>query len=167
MTINSDSTDQKYIKFAFIVTCSIFLQSYWISDDVILIFSNLVYYLQSVLSSRLKLVNFNAIQWLSVSLGVIVHVQVTSLTYEAKSERNWRFLGSLPCVIQRIYHNPQKWSFGSSTCALAGFSQTERWVVKVIFLSLRPQAWTFWKLNFVNPLRFTYHQKKLRKLFTF
>ena len=101
----------KWMKFVFIVTCSIFLQSYWISDDVILIFSNLVYYLQSVLSSRLKLVNFNAIQWLSVSLGVIVHVQVTSLTYEAKSERNWRFLGSLPCVIQRIYHIPQKWSF--------------------------------------------------------
>ena len=45
--------------------------------------------------------------------------------------------------------------------------QTEWWVVKVLFLSLRPEAWTFWKLNFVNPLRFTSHQKKLRKLFTF
>ena len=76
----------------------------------------------------------------------------------------------------------------SFTCALTGFfwllshliylkltkvlkecflSQTEWWVVKVIFLSLRPEAWTFWKLNFVNPLRFTSHQKKLRKLFTF
>ena len=76
----------------------------------------------------------------------------------------------------------------SSTCALKGFfwllshviylkltkvlkecflSQTEWWVVKVLFLSLRPEAWTFWKLNFVNPLRFTSHQKKLRKLFTF
>ena len=77
---------------------------------------------------------------------------------------------------------------GSSACALTGFfwllshviylkltkvlkecflSQTEWWVVKVLFLSLRPEAWTFWKLNFVNPLRFTSHQKKLRKLFTF
>ena len=35
--------------------------------------------------------------------------------------------------------------------------QTEWWVVKVLFLSL----------NFVNPLRFNSHQKKLRKLFTF
>ena len=79
-------------------------------------------------------------------------------------------------------------TFRSSTCALTGFfwllshviylkltkvlkecflSQTEWWVVKVIFLSLRPEAWTFWKLNFVNPLRFTSHQKKLRKLITF
>ena len=46
-------------------------------------------------------------------------------------------------------------------------SQTEWWEVKVLFLSLRPEVWTFWKLNFVNPLRFTSHQKKLRKLFTF
>ena len=45
--------------------------------------------------------------------------------------------------------------------------QTEWWVVKVLFLSLRPEVWTFWKLNFINPLRFTSHQKKLRKLFTF
>ena len=76
----------------------------------------------------------------------------------------------------------------SWTCALTGFfwllshviylkltkvlivcflSQTEWWVVKVLFLSLRPEAWTFYKPNFVNPLRFTSHQKKLRKLFTF
>ena len=68
----------------------------------------------------------------------------------------------------------------SSTCALTGFfwllshviylkltkllkeyflSQTEWWVVKVLFLSLGPEAWTFWKPNFVNPLRFTSHQK--------
>ena len=53
----------------------------------ILIFNNEAYYLQSVLSSRLKLVNSNLIQWLMVSLGVMVHVQVTSLTYEAKIER--------------------------------------------------------------------------------
>ena len=80
------------------------------------------------------------------------------------------------------------WCPRSSTWALTGFfwllshviylkltkvlkecflSQTEWWVVKVIFLSLRPEAWTFWKLNFVNPLRSTSHQKKLRKLLTF
>ena len=103
LTINSDSTHQKWMEFVFIVTCSIFLQSYWVPDNVILIFSNVVYYLQSVLSSRLKLVNFNTIQWLLVSFGVMVHVQVTSLTYAAKKERNWRFLGFLPCVIQRLY----------------------------------------------------------------
>ena len=76
----------------------------------------------------------------------------------------------------------------SSTCALTGFfwllshviylkltkvseefflSQTEWWIVKGLFLSVRPESWTFWKLNFVNPLRFTSHQKNLRKLFTF
>ena len=72
----------------------------------------------------------------------------------------------------------------SSTCALTGFfwllshviylkltkcflSQTEWWLVKVLFLSLRLEAWTFWKLNIVNPLRFTSHQKKLKELFTF
>ena len=78
----------------------------------------------------------------------------------------------------------------SSTCALTGFfwllshmiylnltkvlkerflSQTLVMMssIEVLFLSLRPEAWTFWKLNFVNPLRFTSHQKKLRKLFTF
>ena len=35
MTVNSDSTHQKWMKFAFNVTCSIFLQSYWVSDNVI------------------------------------------------------------------------------------------------------------------------------------
>ena len=76
----------------------------------------------------------------------------------------------------------------SSTCALTGFfwllshviylkltkvlkecflSQTEWWVVKVLFLSLRPEVWTFWRLNFVNRLRFTSHQKKVKKLFTY
>ena len=34
LTINSDSTHQKWMKFAFIVTGSIFLQSYWVSDNV-------------------------------------------------------------------------------------------------------------------------------------
>ena len=34
MTVNSDSTHQKWMKFAFIVTGSIFLQSYWVSDNV-------------------------------------------------------------------------------------------------------------------------------------
>ena len=34
MTINSDSTHQKWINFAFIVTGSIFLQSYCVSDNV-------------------------------------------------------------------------------------------------------------------------------------
>ena len=46
-------------------------------------------------------------------------------------------------------------------------SQTEWWEVKVIFLSLRPKAWTFCKMYFVNPLRFTSYQKKLSQLFTF
>ena len=39
MTINSDSTHQKWMKFAFIVTCSIFLQSYWVSDNVYPVFT--------------------------------------------------------------------------------------------------------------------------------
>ena len=34
LTINSDSTHQKWMKFAFIVTCSNFLQLYWVSDIV-------------------------------------------------------------------------------------------------------------------------------------
>ena len=34
LIINSDSTHQKWMKFAFIVTGSIFLQSYWVSDNV-------------------------------------------------------------------------------------------------------------------------------------
>ena len=34
LTIDSDSTHQKWMKFAFIVTCSIFFQSYWVSDIV-------------------------------------------------------------------------------------------------------------------------------------
>ena len=33
LTINSDSTHQKWMKFAFIVTGSSFLQSYWVSDN--------------------------------------------------------------------------------------------------------------------------------------
>ena len=40
LTINSDSTHQNWIKFAFIVTCSIFLQSYWVSDNVYFNLSN-------------------------------------------------------------------------------------------------------------------------------
>ena len=35
LTINSDSTTQKWMKFAFIVTGSIFLQSYWVLDNVV------------------------------------------------------------------------------------------------------------------------------------
>ena len=35
LTTNSDSTHQKWMKFAFIDTCSIFLQSYWVSDNMI------------------------------------------------------------------------------------------------------------------------------------
>ena len=34
MTINWDFTRQNWLKFAFIVTCSIFLQSYWVLDIV-------------------------------------------------------------------------------------------------------------------------------------
>ena len=34
LTINSDSTHQKWMKFAFTVTCSIFLHSCWVSDNV-------------------------------------------------------------------------------------------------------------------------------------
>ena len=34
MTVNSDSTRQKWMKFAFTVTGSIFLQSYWVLDNV-------------------------------------------------------------------------------------------------------------------------------------
>ena len=34
LTINSDFTHQKWMKFAFIVTGSIFLQSYWVLDNV-------------------------------------------------------------------------------------------------------------------------------------
>ena len=35
LTINSDSTHQKWMKFAFIVTGSIFLQSYWVLDRLL------------------------------------------------------------------------------------------------------------------------------------
>ena len=93
-----------------------------------------------------------------------------------------------PSSVDPLFYNCQLTWLWSFTCALKGFfwllshviylkltkvlkecflSQTEWWVVKVLFLSLRAEAWTFWKLNFVNPLRFTSHQKKLRKLFTF
>ena len=46
-------------------------------------------------------------------------------------------------------------------------SQTEWWVVELLFMSLRPEAWTFCKMNFVNPIRFTSQQEKLSKVFTF
>ena len=39
--------------------------------------------------------------------------------------------------------------------------------MEFLFLSLRPEARAFCKMNIVNPLRFTSHQKKLRKLLTF
>ena len=34
LTVNSDSINQQWMKFAFIVTGSIILQSYWVSDNV-------------------------------------------------------------------------------------------------------------------------------------
>ena len=39
---NSDSTLQIYMKFAFIVTCSVFLDSEWITDNVRLVWQNIV-----------------------------------------------------------------------------------------------------------------------------
>ena len=38
LTMNSDSTHEKWIKFAFMVTGSIFLQSYWVSDNVMAVY---------------------------------------------------------------------------------------------------------------------------------
>ena len=50
LTINSDSTHQKWMKFAFIVTCSIFLQSYWVSDIVGCLWSGLSIFFQILLN---------------------------------------------------------------------------------------------------------------------
>ena len=47
------------------------------------------------------------------------------------------------------------------------FPKADWWVAELLFLSLNNEVWTFWKMNALNPFRFTSHQKNWEKCLLF
>ena len=103
----------------------------------------------------------------STSFGGSLCIQ--SLQTVGRDEKRFlaAFLGPLHVLWQVSFGCWVTWSISSwqeyYKCVF--FPKAEWWVAELLFLSLNTEAWTSCKMNALNPLKFTYHQKTEKNVY--